>query len=227
MFISHLFRRFWPILVLAAAGFFIYAFNLDNPLFWDDDDWIINNVFVHDITWNNLKFWFSHNTLAGVGLDSNYYRPFLFLTFAINYVASGIQPIFWHLTSNLIHIANAVLVFFLLKRFDLGSSKRSNLLAFLTAFIFTIHPLQTEAVTYIAGRGDSLVVFFMFLALFLFIKSKDNPSKSLIYKFISLASAAIGILSRETGIIFPFLLVVFYIAFISTDKFLYQRLRRI
>src|SRR3989344_2301944 len=163
MFISHLFRRFWPILVLAAAGFFIFAFN---------------------------------------------------------YVASGIQPIFWHLTSNLIHIANAVLVFFLLKRFDLGSSKRSNLLAFLTAFIFTIHPLQTEAVTYSAGRGDSLVVFFMFLALFLFIKSKDNPSKSLIYKFISLASAAIGILSRETGIIFPFLLVVFYIAFISTDKFL-------
>ncbi|OGN05626.1 MAG: hypothetical protein A2831_00375 [Candidatus Yanofskybacteria bacterium RIFCSPHIGHO2_01_FULL_44_17] len=232
MQITNFFRRFWPILVIVAAAAGVYFFNLHNPLFWDDDDWIINNAFVHDITWDNVKFWFTHNTLAGVGLKSNYYRPFLFFTYAINYVISGIQPLSWHLVSNLIHIANAILVFFLLKRFDFGSSNSlevqprgflrlnlGTLTAFLTALVFTIHPLQTEAVTYIAGRGDSLVVLFMLLALILFIKSKDSPSKSWIYKTASLISMVVGILSRETGIIFPFLLLVCYVAFISVDKF--------
>ncbi|MBI2063712.1 MAG: tetratricopeptide repeat protein [Candidatus Yanofskybacteria bacterium] len=213
MFNFSFIRRFWPVLAIIIAGFFIYFFNLHNQLFWDDDDWIINNQFVHSISWDNIKFWFTHNTLAGVGLNSNYYRPFLFFTFAINYMASGIQPLLWHLTSNLIHIANAVLVFVLLRRFS------GRLVAFLTALVFTIHPLQTEAVTYIAGRGDSLVVLFMLLALFLFLKSKDSPARSLIYKSASLVSMTVGMLSRETGIIFPFLLMIFYIAFLSADRF--------
>ncbi|MDP3954263.1 MAG: tetratricopeptide repeat protein [bacterium] len=235
------------ILIIILSGTVVYSFNLDNQLFWDDDDWIINNVFVHDITWHNIKFWLTNNTLAGVGLPSNYYRPFLFFTFAFNWVISGAEPFIWHLTSNIIHIANAVLVFLLLKkaltksitegrprlaedpprepsileakpqgplRFSLNT-----LTAFLTALIFVIHPLNTEAVTYIAGRGDSLVMFFMLLALVFFVKSKDNPDRSLIYKSASLISMIVGILSRETGIIFPFLLMIFYISFISRDRF--------
>ena len=213
MNVSIFLRRFWPILALISVGFFIYTFNLHNPLFWDDDDWIINNQFVHSISWDNIKFWFTHNTLAGVGLNSNYYRPFLFFTFAINYLISGVHPLIWHLTSNLIHIANAVLVFILLRRFS------GRLVAFLTALVFTIHPLQTEAVTYIAGRGDSLVVLFMLLAIVFFLKAKSNPSKFWIYKSASLFSMAVGILSRETGIIFPFLLMIFCVAFLSVDKF--------
>src|SRR3989344_421716 len=152
-----------PILILILAGGFVYAFNLNNGLFWDDDDWIINNNFVHTISWDNIKFWLTHNTLAGVGLKSNYYRPFLFFTFAFNYMVAGIQPFFWHLTNNLIHVANAVMIFFLLRRFS------GRLVAFLTALIFTVHPLQTEAITYISGRGDSLAVFFMLLSLVFYI----------------------------------------------------------
>lgn len=197
---------------LVALGFFAYAFNLNNPLFWDDDDWIINNQFVHSISWFNIKFWFTHNTLAGVGLQSNYYRPFLFLTFALNYVVSGIQPLFWHLTSNFIHIANAVLIFLLLKKF----SNRS--VAFLTALIFTLHPLNTEAITYISGRGDPLAVLFMLLALWFFVK--NHPAKSFKFQVLSLAMLVLAILSRENSIIFPFLLMVFYMAFLTKERFL-------
>lgn len=200
--------------ILIAVGFFLYAFNLNNGLFWDDDDWIINNTYVHDLSWSNIKFWFTHNTLAGVGLQSNYYRPFLFLTFAINYVISGIQPFTWHLVSNGIHIINAVLIFILLRRYA------GNAVSFLTALIFTIHPLQTEAVTYISGRGDPLVTLFMLLALLLFVKSREVASKPLVYKLVSILFLILGIFSRETGIVFPFILVVFYIAFLAKDRFL-------
>mgnify|MGYP001605559066 FL=1 len=211
--------------------FIIYIGNLNNQLFWDDDDWIINNTYVHTISWDNIKFWLTHNTLAGVGLKSNYYRPFLFLTFAINYVSVGVKPLIWHLTSNLLHIANGLLVFSILYLVF-----RKRLVAFITALIFLIHPLQTEAVTYISGRGDLLVLFFMLLALWLFTKTNlwscdhqrfgnssevEPPLGGSTSKYrnwylaASVLSVIIALLSRETAIIFPFLFMVFYIAFLS------------
>ncbi|MDP3799935.1 MAG: tetratricopeptide repeat protein [bacterium] len=221
------------ITVIILLGVGLYSFNLNNGLFWDDNDWIINNNYVHQISWDNIKFWLTNNTLAGVGLQSNYYRPFLFFTFALNWVVSETKPFLWHFVSNSIHIANAVLVFLLLKRYT------GRIVSFLTALIFTIHPLNTEAVTYIAGRGDSLSVFFMLLALIFYIKAghkKNQPEtqgdtfssavekkyvhRSLsIFRLFSFSALVLAILSRETGVIFPFLLMVFYISFISREGF--------
>src|SRR3989344_914069 len=199
------------VFLLIVIGFFVYFFNLNNQLFWDDDDWIINNNFVHTISWDNIKFWLTHNTLAGVGLKSNYYRPFLFFTFALNYIISGIKPLSYHLFSNFIHIANGILIFLLLKRFDLGISKgRTLAVAFLTSLMFLIHPLQTEAITYISGRGDALVTMFMLLALVLFHRVETLPRLNLgviqgltLYRVLSLFFLALALLSRETAIIFP------------------------
>jgi len=143
-------------LVLVLAGLFLYAFNLHNPLFWDDADWILNNPAVHALTWTNIKFIFSHDVLAGIGLVSNYYRPFLFLTFLGNWLVSGPSPVSYHLVNNFIHIGNSILLFYLVRRWLKNSHA-----AFLAALVFLIHPLQTEAVTYISGRGDSLSLLCM------------------------------------------------------------------
>jgi len=206
-------------MLLVVIGSFIYSFNLNNKLFWDDDDWIVNNVSVHSVSWSNVKFWLSNNVLAGVGLKSNYYRPLLFFTFAVNYAISGVKPLAYHLTSNLIHIFNSILVFWL---FQLTFKR--NLLAFLVSIFFLIHPLQTEAITYISGRGDALVAMFMLLALLLFLKSESaafniiNLTKrkfSTFYFLLSTFFLILGLLSRETGIMFPALALIFYIAALS------------
>ncbi|MBI2057790.1 MAG: tetratricopeptide repeat protein [Candidatus Yanofskybacteria bacterium] len=216
------------VIALIIAGGFVYSFNINNGLFWDDDDWIVNNSFVHSVNWNNVKFWFTHDVLAGIGLKSNYYRPFLFFTFALNYIISGVKPLLYHLTSNAIHIFNSVLVFWLVRqvfspRFDLESSKRSNLVAFLTALFFLIHPLQTEAITYISGRGDALAAMFMLLALLFFQKSQltlpDDVTSSGNVRFVSLAFLVLGLLSRETAIIFPMLALAFYVSVLSNEGF--------
>src|SRR3989344_7474333 len=151
------------ILALITIGFFIYAFNLNNPLFWDDDEWIKGNAFVHSFSY--LKEIFTQNVEAGFGLQSNYYRPLLLLSFLFNYVLHGVASFGYHLLSNSIHIANGVLVFVLLAKFL--SSRAS----FIAALLFLIHPAQTEAVTYISGRGDPMSVFFMLMALWFYIKS--------------------------------------------------------
>ena len=210
-------KEVWlPVAALVMIGGFIYVFNLHNGLFWDDEDWIINNNFVHSLSWDNIKFWFANNTLAGVGLKSNYYRPFLFFTFAINFAVAGIKPLFYHLTSNLMHLFNGVLVFWLIRR-----SFQRNSLAFLVALFFLVHPLQTEAVTYISGRGDVLVAMFMLLSLVLFQRAERRGKNWKSWeKILSLVFLPLGILSRETGIIFPLLALTFYIGgALSKERF--------
>src|SRR3989344_8748687 len=124
-------KEVWlPVAVLVVVGGLIYSFNLNNKLFWDDEDWIINNNFVHSVSLDNVKFWLTHNTLAGVGQRSNYYRPFLFFTFALNYMVAGIKPLVYHLTNNFIHILNGVLVFWLVREVF-----KRRLLAFLVSIL--------------------------------------------------------------------------------------------
>lgn len=202
-----------PISILFVVGFSIYAFNFHNRLFWDDDDWIVNNAYVHDFS--HVKEIFTKNILSGFGLNSNYYRPLLLLSFAFNYVINGVTPFGYHLLSNGFHIANGILIFLLL----LYAFKRK-LPAFLAALLFLIHPLQTEAVTYVSGRGDPMSVFFMLLALWLFIKTVGNQTfRKWICLALSLVSMILAILSRETAVLLPALLMVFYIAFLSDEKF--------
>lgn len=203
------------VLMLVVAGFFVFAFNFQNPLFWDDTDWIINNPFVHSFSLENIENLFTKNTLAGVGLKSNYYRPFLFLTFALNYIISGTAPLGYHLVSNGLHILNAILIFFLLL-----SIFRNKFVAFWSAFLWLVHPLQTEAVTYISGRGDPLNVFFMLSALSLFIYKEKNGLQFLGFKIFPALFLILALLSRETAIVFPFLLMILYISFISKERFI-------
>lgn len=198
------------ILILVVAGFAVYAFNLNNPLFWDDTDWIINNPFVHSFSWENIKNWFTQNILAGINQSSNYYRPFLLFTFTLNYFLGGDNPVGYHLLSNILHLANVVLIFLMLYR-----ALKSRFIAFWASLIWLVHPLQTEAVTYISGRGDPLTAFFMLLVIWWSFQKQGFWNWAVFLFLLVLA-----LLSRETAVIFPFLLMVFYISFLSQDRFL-------
>ena len=206
------------IFFLAVTAGFIYSLNLKNQLFWDDLDWIANNPFVHSFSAENIKNWLTKNTLAGIGLKSNYYRPFLFFTFAANFVSGGVNPLGYHLVNNLLHIANGILLFALLLRV-----LKKRFVAFFAALIFLVHPLQTEAVTYISGRGDPLNVFFMLSALWLFLKSELSSSQDDNWRnwrrWLSLGLLILALLSRETAIVFPFLAMVVYLSFLNRLNF--------
>ena len=202
-------KNFSWLLALILISFFIYAFNLNSPLFWDDDEWVKGNIFVHSFSY--LKEIFTQNVEAGFGLNSNYYRPLLLLSFLFNYAIHGIAPLGYHLLSNGFHIANGVLIFFLLARF---LNQRA---AFIAGLLFLIHPVQTEAVSYISGRGDPMSVFFMLLALWFYVKYSEVKKK--LFVISSLLFVILAVLSRETAILFPLLLTVFCMSFLFKDRF--------
>ena len=186
-------KRIAVITLLVLVGF-IYFGTYDNALFWDDEDWIVNNSRIHEISSENIKFLATHSTLAGIGLIGNYYRPVLFFSFAINYLISDIQPFSYHLVNNLLHALNAIFIFLLLDRLF-----RNRAVAVIVAILFAIHPLNTEAVAYIAGRGDPLHYFFMLASILLFLSNRH---------VLSLAMLPLALLSHEKAIILPFLILL-------------------
>lgn len=184
-------RRF-IILLFIILGLILYANTFQNQMFWDDDDFILKNQYVQN--WQYFPKFFSENLIAGSGLLSNYYRPILLFIFSLEWHLWGNWVPGYHFVNTSFHIVDAVLLFFILSYI---LKKRA--LGVATALIFLVHPLQTEAVTYVSGLGDSLSVFFMFLGILFYLKSKN---------FLSLSMYVLALMSKETAIIMPALIFI-------------------
>ncbi|HEY3136201.1 MAG TPA: hypothetical protein VGL29_09250 [Blastocatellia bacterium] len=89
------------------------------------------------------------------------YRPLRDVTYAIDFAIWGERAVGFHLTSVLLHLANTLLVFVLIRKMT-----RETMVACFAAFIFAVQPVQVDSVTYISGRRDVLFSLF-FLASFL------------------------------------------------------------
>jgi hypothetical protein len=216
------------IIGLIVVGSVLYAFNMGNVLFWDDADWIVDNPVVQGLSWENTKFLFSHDILAGIGQQSNYYRPVLMLTFAVNWMMGAHSPFSYHLFNNILHIANAVLIFLLLGALLRHSSfqlRHSKIVSVAAALFWLIHPIQTESVAYISGRGDPLSVFLMLSAMAMFLRAREVAFTRLsgrraIWLSGALLAAVLAILSRETAVLLPGYLLIVLMSFVYRERFL-------
>ncbi len=93
-------------------------------------------------------------------------RPVTKLTFFVDRWCLGASPAGYHLLNLLLHLANGLLVFALLRAVRLGRGLQPRpALAFWTALVFLVHPIGSEAVTYVSGRPTLLAAFFGLAAL--------------------------------------------------------------
>lgn len=70
------------VVLLCMVGVGIYANSFSNQMFWDDNDGIINNVYVKNF---EIKKFFTENLIARAGFQSNYWRPILLITYAVEW----------------------------------------------------------------------------------------------------------------------------------------------
>lgn len=150
--------RWWPLWLgfgaAIGAAFIVYAPGLNGAFVFDD----ITLPFA--TPYRPFRDW------LGV-------RPLLMISYWLNYQLSGQETFTYHAANVLLHITNAILVFFIVRKildFAGVDSSRWNVLAGFAGAIFLLHPVQTEAVTYIAGRSETLsvVLFFGAFAVFLY-----------------------------------------------------------
>ena len=243
----------------------IYANTLNAPFQWDESDFIVNNPIIKD-----LHYFTSPSTAKGFELYSSFINRYIgYLTFALNYRIHGLSVTGYHIVNIAIHIANSILVYFLVlltfrgsgtwdqgsgtwdqgpeTRFPIPGSQSPvpgsqspvpdpwslspKLVAFFSAAIFAVHPLQTEAVTYVFQRFASLAAFFYLLSLVFYIKARMGnrqwaigngtdsknvmPSSRITFLLISLVSAVLAMKTKENAFTLPLVIVLYEFCFFS------------
>ena len=199
------------LLIFVLLGFAVYANSFNVPFFWDDNDNVVNNIYVK--SWRYFPKYFSENLIAGAGLLSNYWRPLLLISYSLDYHFFSLNIYWWHFTNIFLHSLNGFLIFLLLNHLF-----QKRWFAFSVALIFFVHPLQTEAVTMITARADPLSSFFILLSLFLYLKFKEFGEIKIHCYIYSVFSFAAALLVKETAIVLPALLILTEISAGDRDK---------
>lgn len=141
-------------------------------------------------------------------------RPLLNLSLAVNYAVSQGEIWSYHTANLAIHLIGALLLFgILLRTFDLPSM-RDNwgpnrvLLALGIALLWAIHPLQTESVTYISQRAESLVGLFYFLTLYCFVRGESSACAGC-WRVGAVLACLLGMASKEVMASAPLIVLLF------------------
>ncbi|MCA9010018.1 MAG: hypothetical protein KDB01_09745 [Planctomycetaceae bacterium] len=168
---------------------------------WDDVTYVTHNELI--TSWSPSNLW-------GVATETvtRNYGPLTIFSFLIDHTLWGKNPCGYHATNVLLHLANGVLVFLLLKQLT-----GNRFVAWLAAALFLIHPVQIESVVWISSRKGLLCSLFMLWASIIRLRPEVTPKQDAWY--IGLLIAAL--LSKALAIVFP-PIVLLYDVLIRRDK---------
>lgn len=169
--------------VLATAVFACFANSLTNDFVFDDKPIILDNRLLRSLS-----------NLPALLVAS--YRPLRDISHAIDFAIWGENPVGFHLANILIHLANVLLVFTLVRRMAGDFA-----VALIAALIFAVHPLQTDAVTYISGRRDVLFSLFYLASFHFYLSYKAQASRRCLGLF--LGCWALSMMAKEMAASLP------------------------
>lgn len=199
-------KVFLSVILIALLGFAVYANSINGKFIWDDSHHVEDNAYIRD--WSNLPKFFTESMAAGADAPTLYsfYRPFQLITYTLDYSIWKLDPRGYHLTNIILHVLASLSIFWLI-----SVLYKDWKLSLFTSLLFVVHPVHTEAVSYIAGRADSLVLMFMFLCFVFYIKALDrNKISSYI---LMTASYILAVLSKELSLILPVFLFLYHYTF--------------
>ena len=191
--------RTWVLLfVLLALLFLCYGNTINNGFVWDDNYLIKYNPLIRAPILSPYRF--IQDIANSHFRKSDYYRPLQILSYALDYRIYGFKPFGYHLSNILLHCAGAFLAFFLTLK--LCGNKY---LSIIVAMLFSVFPANISAISYISGRADLLYVCFGLLSMYFFVLLKEKKrTRFLIFSGVSLV---LSFLSKESAVIFPFILI--------------------
>ncbi|MDP2940701.1 MAG: tetratricopeptide repeat protein [Candidatus Omnitrophota bacterium] len=189
------------VVILAFAA---YVNSIGGKFVWDDYGLVKENVYIR--SWGNLPNIFREGFGSGGPASSNFYRPLQAVLHAIDYSIFGLNPAGYHLTSIILHILVSLAIYWFV--YLLFSSEGISLL---TSLLFVLHPVHTEAVSYISGVSDLLSLLFILLTLIFYIKSYYGNNARLY--ILALLFFVLALFSKENALILPALILIFHYVF--------------
>lgn len=198
---------------IAVITFIVFVPTLQNGFVnWDDDSHLLENPHYRGLGWSQLRWMFT-TCFNGSCMPLNW------VTYGMDYVFWGMNPVGYHFTSILIHAVNAALFYFLcLRLFSLGVGA-SNILpdlpvriaAIFSALFFSLHPLQVEVAAWTLGREIAIACFFFILTLLCYLRAAESRSAGLPRRGWIVAAwvlYAMSLLGKEAALTLPFALLV-------------------
>jgi len=190
--------------IFLIVCFLIYGNSLKNDFVFDDRTLVVENSLIKDV--GNIP------QILGIFYGKLYYRPIRNLSYLIDYSFSALNPVGYH-ASNILYHSIVVFLVYLISMFLVGNFK----IAIIAAILFAVHPVHTDAVTYISGRRDILSTLFFFLGFYYFLKLR--AVFRIKYVVLIVISYFLAILSKEMAITLPLVMFLYdyYIRF-KSDK---------
>jgi tetratricopeptide (TPR) repeat protein len=189
-----------PALVVAAATAIAYLPTFANDFVdFDDQTNLTENPYFRGFSPRNLVWMLTH--MDGL------YLPLTWLSFALDYVLWGMNPVGYHLTNLLLHMANAVAFYWVAVRllrlaFGLPADAADRPLlvaAAAAAALFALHPLRVESVAWATERRDVLSGLFFLLTIAVYLDGRARAA---------LGWYALSLLAKAVGMGLPVVLVV-------------------
>ncbi len=199
----NIFFALLSIALIIILGFVIYYNSTNGKFIWDDKLLITDNVLIKN--WENVSRIFTKDIGSGAGKTYYFYRPIQVITLMMNYSLCGLDVKSYHLTNIILHILVAILIFWFIN-IIFGDTRLSSL----TAVLFIVHPVHTEAVSYISGRADPLGAIFMLLSFIFYLKKFRFEVVGI---FLVAATYSLAILSKESSLILLFLILLYSYVF--------------
>ncbi len=201
------------IILIVLLGWVAYANSFTKSFQLDDILWILNN--------DDLPDWRKN-------VARHMQRPVVALSLTMNWKLGGVHPIGYHLVNALIHIGAALALFGVVRRTLLLPRWRHDWddmalpLAFATAAIWIVHPLNTHSVTYLIQRCESGMGLCYVLSLYFLIRGSQSP-RPLRWYLGSVAAAWVGVGCKEVAITIVLVAMLYDRVFLSV---LWQELMR-
>ena len=199
-------KKLFPYYLLFLGVALFYSNIFDNEFIYDDKYLILQNTYLR--SWHTLGQIFSSSVNSGAFRAGHFYRPLQNILYLIIYQFWGPSVFAFHLLNIVIHALNACLLY------KLGDRLGFNLVGvFCGALLWTLHPIHTEAITYMSATADTLYSFFCLLGLITLL-----PNFTWNKCLLAIPLFILGLLSKETAIVFPALfMTMLYIR--SPDRF--------
>jgi tetratricopeptide (TPR) repeat protein len=199
------------VIVLAALA--AYGNSLGGAFIFDDQPAITDNPTIRHL-------WPLGDVLSPPRGTTVEGRPLLNLSLALNYAVSGTEVWSYHVLNLLIHVLAGLTLFGIVRRTLLRPVLREKYgeaavpLAGGVALLWTVHPLQTEAVTYVIQRAESLMGLFYLLTLYCFIRSVDSQ-KPVRWQAASIIACLLGMATKEVMVSAPLMVFLYDRTFVA------------
>src|SRR5260370_37926699 len=203
--------RYFPLVVaLLTLTAFLPALR-NEFVSWDDVPNLVLNPSYRGLGWTQIKWMWTSQMIGR-------YVPVTWMTLGLDYTIWGMNPFGYHLTSILLHAANAVLFYFLalaiLAAANRNNGERRTTIrygALFAALLFAVHPLRVESVAWVTERRDVVSGMFYLLSLLAYVRGVGDPPSLGIrrkYYFASFGFFVLAVLSKEITVTLPLVLLI-------------------